>query len=77
MMLLRLALPDDDRFAPALVPAEPTLWTCTNCGKQTTNIIFEEGNSNICRECYDTFEANESANRDKLPMTTDADPERS
>lgn len=70
VMLLGVSLP----------PIEPTLWTCTNCGKQTTDIIFEEGDSNICRECYDTFEANEAASRARhedreLPMTMDVEPD--
>lgn len=37
----------------------PEVWTCTNCGKLTEDIIFEEGDSNICPECYDRFEENE------------------
>lgn len=53
----------EDEWEPSTendyIAGGPQVWTCTNCGKETTDIIFEEGDSNICYECYDRFEANE------------------
>jgi hypothetical protein len=42
----------------------PGYWTCTNCGKPTKDIIFEEGDSNVCRDCYDRFEENDKKARE-------------
>lgn len=40
--------PEKDEF----LRNNPEYWTCTNCGKLTKDIIFEEGDSNICYGCY-------------------------
>lgn len=56
--------PEKDEF----LRNNPDYWTCTNCGKVTKDIIFEEGDSNICPECYDRFEENERRIREGLEL---------
>lgn len=40
-------------------PGPPTMWTCTNCGNQTYDVVYEEGDQTICIPCWERFEANE------------------
>lgn len=37
----------------------PQVWNCTNCGKETYDVVHEEGDQTICIECWERFEANE------------------
>lgn len=48
-------------------PGPPTLWTCTNCGNQTYDVVHEEGDQTICIPCWERFEVNEPRHDEEAP----------
>lgn len=48
-----------DEWAREMVGLGMYVWTCTNCGRKTTEVVHEEGDQTICIPCWERFEANE------------------